>query len=762
MVRGFALLLLMFLIIAISGCGGGGGSSSGGGNSAITTTPINLSFNLIDHPYSGADLAPNPAVEASVEAALNSSGKMGILIWDISYSCPESQSCDVPAKNSAARAALGMSEAMRVDALSLPYQIGYVWTDGYNTFKFMGGAFVDYSAHSATVQAIPGNGYVFSFAMLPDASGDWEPVYVGVASVEVSATATKEKSVTLYEGNSPSPMLLSSLGLDPYTTWDAVMNPGTVGILPSITSLWVENPATGSQTFNVGDSIVGKIELTHPVTIAPGYYYWVVVNITKQGSSTTVSKTIYLRPDPHYLSLIAYDGATGTTPITDFQLNSWRDGGQFMPTSTYGGYFNSNGTLSTSGTFNFTFAFYSSVDSGASSHTKQVIVGTGESQQPIVPIDGESHTFNAHGQAWFPQNNDHPCGFVAMETIGPHWGFVYSENDYIYFNTMNDNPGRGIDLGTALPGTLPTLLSIYESDGTSSYIVPAAGHYYAFLPYGTFTYYPQSTAPIFYVESFSSSVVVFQMVTLPGEGTPYEMLPLAAYPIVDTMQQPTGITYDPVDGKVWIVDRLSREVRKWDPDVGFTAAINTSSWLTYTWAMGLAYDTSTSTLWVSIQDIGYQRLCNFCPITGELLRTIDLSSSGLNIVTPRGLAYNPENNSLMVVDGQSYAVWSINLSGTAAKTELFSTPGSNPWGIFYDGVFYWINDYYNDEIYKLDSDGQVQDQFSSPSAGTSPEPHDMTGLYGLGHTGIGYLLLLDSPSTLISTVHVLGPSFVQE
>ncbi|MDD2717361.1 MAG: hypothetical protein PHW04_15840 [Candidatus Wallbacteria bacterium] len=490
MYKYIAIFLASLLMLAVSGCGGGGGggeSAMVGADSNQSTVPLKISVRLVDSPFTGL-AAPGKelVVAGTTETQLESAGKMGIMIWQI---CGTSQLC-APQKE----AAPGIMKSTTFTSFTVP-TIGQTYTINDANFKFMGGAFVDYVNHEAVVSALPGSSlYIFSYALLMKGSS-WEPAYVGVDTIEVSKTQSNEKCATLYQGSSISSQQLTSVGLSPNLNVSLLTNPQTIVPPPTVTSLVATNPDNSATTFTVGDPIKGTLTFSGPVGVTEDYYYWATVTITKVGSSTSLSKTSYLYPNTAHTTLLAYDSEAQSTPVTDFSMNSTNTAIYFHPTSSYQGYLNTDGTLKSSGTYNFSFSFYSNLKSTPQTLTRQVVVSN-----PVTPPPAEYQAFNISSETpevyWGPTSTT-DYGSVADESNGFTYDFVHSGppgSNGIYAYSIVDlgtsltaiplslNPGVGTTQSVTATYVTFGLLNLYLSAYNSSGIQPVQGHYYGYIP----------------------------------------------------------------------------------------------------------------------------------------------------------------------------------------------------------------------------------------------------------------------------------------
>jgi len=512
--RIFSIISIVFIITAIflTGCGSGGSASTAGGSTvpvAQATVPLKLSMSLINHPYGAPSKAPK--MSSTTLEELESSGKMGIMIWDISSA--SSNSTPAPSKKSAS------AKSAAID-LYLP-EYNQVFSDGISNFKFMGGAFVDYSSHSATVDVLPGNKLaVFSFALLNqydpyEQAYSWEPVYVGVDIIDVNKGESSSKTLSLYEGNEFTPSQLSSAGLNPDLNWRIAMNPSVIGQLPEALGMFAYNPQIGEipqVIFNVGDHIAGKLEMDYPPIISADYYYTIQFSISKTGSSTTYSNTVYLRPNSSYTKLIAYD--TNNNPLTDFTPSIDNTSLYFNPSSSYGGYLDSNGTIAKPGIYIFDFSMISNHDTTASQFQYYINV-LDPNQQSINP----SLAFTQINQGVFPPDSDHQNFYVS--TANGNELFKYSGSQNITFTS-----GKAIDLGSQ-PSTPPSIADVYSNSSTQDFTVSPM-NYYAFVPPLYLISDPendQTTAPQIMITGYDNLNDILYFVLMPGGNSTHTTAP---------------------------------------------------------------------------------------------------------------------------------------------------------------------------------------------------------------------------------------------
>ena len=127
-----------------------------------------------------------------------------------------------------------------------------------------------------------------------------------------------------------------------------------------------------------------------------------------------------------------------------------------------------------------------------------------------------------------------------------------------------------------------------------------------------------------------------------------------------------------------------------------TTGTNLGSWLAPTspnaQPHGLTYDPDSSTLWMS--DSNTNTLYELNPLDGTVL-----SSFGFPGTDPRGLGWDGQY--ILAIDNSNTRLYRLDTTGNVIDNFSISTLGNDPEGLAWDGQYAWITENQNDRIYQI-------------------------------------------------------------
>lgn len=493
-------ILIFYVLIIISlfivGCGGGSSnvdSYIGGTSLSIKTAPLAIKANIINERFTN----PAPAKGSKqyiYPDILESDAKILFTIWDIK----EITSNPAPKKNSP----------------NIPFnpnlpEYNQEFTDGIYKFIYKGGAYTDFSAHSATIEALVSENsyyYIFSYVFLPiydtsEAIYYWEPVYAGISTIEVHATRTTTKEIDLYEFYEEDlSYMLESVGLPENLNYQIAMNPGILGELPEIISLYAYKSNIDEPTifFAPNDTLKILINMDFPIIIDSNYIYTIEINITHE--NTVFNKAITLKPNTNLTTLIAYD--SNNNQINDFTLSSDHTKLYFNPTPVnYSILFNSDSSLKT-GEVNFEFTFSSS--KSEEKNLKYLTIFVDPEYSEYAPLTYTLFSNNALIYLYSDKV------FNIVGTLDNISQYEVTLDNFCNIYAFEDR--KILEIGSSLSeNDIPTIADV-DSNGVNN-ILPEIGYFYAFIPSFITGNYSSNT----------NAASIFQVLSVNKENYPYNI-----------------------------------------------------------------------------------------------------------------------------------------------------------------------------------------------------------------------------------------------